>query len=79
MAKILVVDDNVDMLDTLEQLLGFYKHDVLRAENGRIGIDIAQSQHPELIILDALMPVLNGFETCEILKSDVNTRDILTF
>jgi diguanylate cyclase (GGDEF)-like protein len=76
MAKILVVDDNVDMLDTLEQLLGFYKHDVLRAENGRIGIDIAQSQHPELIILDALMPVLNGFETCEILKSDVNTRDI---
>ncbi len=76
MAKILVVDDNVDMLDTLEHLFAFYDFEVLRAENGKIGVEVAQSEQPGVIILDALMPVMNGFEACEKLKKNNRTKDI---
>lgn len=76
MAKILVVDDNLDMLDTLEQLLTFYDFEVVRAENGLEGVEVAKKDQPDLIILDALMPVMNGFEACEILKSAADTREI---
>lgn len=75
MAKILVVDDNIDMLDTLEQLLTFYDFEVVRAENGKDGVETAKRERPDLIILDALMPVMNGFEACEILKSTAETRE----
>ncbi len=76
MAKILIVDDNVDMLDTLEHLFIFYDFEVLRAENGQIGLEIAESEKPGLIILDALMPVMNGFEACHKLKTGPKTKDI---
>ncbi len=76
MAKILIVDDNIDMLDTLEHLFGFYDFEVLRAENGKIALGVAEKEHPNLIILDALMPVMNGFETCEKLKKSKKTKDI---
>ena len=76
MARILVVDDNVDMLDTLEHLFGFYEFDVLRAKNGKEGIEIAEREQPGIILLDALMPVMDGFEACEELKKNPKTRDI---
>lgn len=76
MAKILVVDDNIDMLDTLEQLLTFYDFEVIRAENGKEGVEVARKDQPDLIILDALMPVMSGFEACEILKGAAETREI---
>jgi len=76
MAKILVIDDNIDMLDTLEHLFTFYDFEVLRAENGKIGIEIAALEKPGIIILDGLMPVMNGFEACEKLKSNHQTKDI---
>ncbi len=76
MAKILVVDDNIDMLDTLDHLFTFYNFEVLRAENGKIGIEVAKREKPGIIILDGLMPVMNGFEACEKLKSNHITKDI---
>lgn len=76
MAKVLIVDDNIDMLETLEQLFTFYDFEVVRAENGKEGIEVAEKEQPGLIILDALMPVMNGFEACERLKSNTITREI---
>ncbi len=76
MAKILVVDDNVDMLDTLEHLFGFYEFEVLRAENGKEGLEIAEQEQPGVILLDALMPVMDGFEACEKLKQNLKTKNI---
>ncbi len=76
MAKILVIDDNIDMLDTLEHLFTFYDFEVLRAENGKVGIEVALHEKPGIIILDGLMPVMNGFEACEKLKSNNETKDI---
>lgn len=76
MQHILIVDDNVDMLDTLEHLFTFYEFKVSRAVNGEKGIKIAEKQDPDLIILDALMPVMNGFDACKILKENIKTKDI---
>ena len=76
MAKVLIVDDNEDMLDTLDHLFRFYEFEVCRAANGQEGIQTAAKESPDIILLDALMPVMNGFEACKILKSDSKTRDI---
>ncbi|OPX35512.1 hypothetical protein B1H10_01095 [candidate division KSB1 bacterium 4484_188] len=76
MAKILIVDDNEDMLDTLEHLFHFYEFEVAKAENGKKGIEAAKKEKPDIIILDALMPVMNGFDACRLLKEDPKTKDI---
>ncbi len=76
MAKVLLVDDNVDMLETLEHLFTFYDFEVARAVNGAVALEIVNDENPDIIILDALMPVMNGFDTCEHLKTDPETRDI---
>jgi diguanylate cyclase (GGDEF)-like protein len=76
MPKILLVDDNEDMLETLEHLFRFYEFDVVKAVNGIQGIEMAEKEQPNIIILDALMPIMNGFEACKILKSSPKTKDI---
>lgn len=76
MMKVLLVDDNEDMLETLEHLFRFYEYDVVKAVNGKEGIDVAEKEQPDIIILDALMPVMNGFDACKILKSNAKTKDI---
>ncbi len=76
MPKVLIVDDNEDMLDTLEHLFEFYHFKVARASNGQEGIEVAQKDKPDIIILDALMPVMNGFDACKVLKEDTKTKDI---
>jgi len=76
MQKALIVDDNDDMLDTLEHLFNFYEFEVIRAVNGQEGITKAESENPDIIILDALMPVMNGFDACKVLKNSPRTKDI---
>lgn len=76
MPKILIVDDNEDMLDTLDHLFRFYDFEVYRALNGQEGIQVANKENPDIILLDALMPVMNGFEACKILKNENKTKDI---
>lgn len=76
MPKVLIVDDNEDMLDTLEHLFEFYHFKVARASNGQEGIEVAQKDKPDIIILDALMPVMNGFDACKFLKENTKTKDI---
>jgi DNA-binding response OmpR family regulator len=76
MPKALIVDDNDDMLDTLEHLFHFYEFEVVRAVNGQEGIQVAENENPDIIILDALMPVMNGFDACKFLKNSPRTKDI---
>lgn len=76
MPKILVADDNQEMLDTLERIFSFYKFEVAKAENGREAVELARSVHPDLILLDGMMPVMDGFEACKILKSESSTKHI---
>ncbi|MEO5349298.1 MAG: response regulator [Magnetococcus sp. YQC-3] len=73
---ILIVDDVVENLDILNNILGS-RYQIKVATNGRVAIKIALSSHPpDIILLDVMMPVLDGYEVCQILKQDDRTRDI---
>ena len=72
---LLIVEDNKDLRSYL--LSHFNTHyDVLEAENGKIGLQIAQSEEPDLIISDVMMDKLDGFELCLALKDDMKTSHI---
>jgi len=76
MNTLLVVDDvptNVDLLLKFLTQAGFK---VLVAMNGQAALKKAVYAHPDLILLDVMMPDLSGFEVCQILKSQANTQDI---
>ncbi len=72
MAKetILIVDDEADLLDIIEYNLQKEGYNVLKAENGQEGIRLARKHNPDLIILDIMMPKMDGIEVCRILKED---------
>ena len=74
--KILIVDDVVSNVLLLKILLTNEKFQVCTANNGKTCIEIAQKEHPDLILLDVMMPDLNGFDTAVILKKDKTTKDI---
>ncbi|MBN2424830.1 MAG: response regulator [Calditrichaceae bacterium] len=76
MPRILLADDNEEMLDTLERIFAFYDFEVLKAVNGKEAIEIANKNNPDIILLDGMMPVMDGFEACKILKSKKKTKDI---
>ena len=76
--KILVIDDNKDNLTTVKALVKEAFPDSIRltAANGAAGIELAQSEDPDVILLDVVMPGMDGFEVCQKLKSNPKTRDI---
>ena len=76
MARILVVDDNPDVRLALATILEEAGHDVLEAEDGDVVFDIAVGQQPTLILLDVMMPRLNGFDALAQLKADTRTNSI---
>jgi len=74
--KILLVDDIHENLQVLFQLLNRQGFEVLIAEDGQTALDIASDELPDLILLDIMMPDMNGFEVCAQLKALEQTRDI---
>ena len=76
MARILVVDDSPDVRLALATILEDAGHDVVEAEDGDQVFDLAVSESPNLVLLDVMMPNLDGIETCRRLKSNPETADI---
>ena len=74
--KILIVDDVVSNVLLLKILLTNEKFQVCTVSNGNMCIEMAKSEHPDLILLDVMMPDLNGFDTAVILKKDPETQEI---
>lgn len=68
MARILVIDDDLYTLTSLEAFLGALKHEVVKAEDGESGLRAALQHRPELIILDAVMPKKDGFQVLDELR-----------
>ncbi len=66
--KILIVDDEPDILEFLRYNLRKEGYEVLTANDGRQAIQVAEQQMPDLIVLDIMMPELDGIETCRILR-----------
>ncbi|MFN6465539.1 MAG: response regulator [Nostoc sp. DedVER02] len=75
-AVILIVDDTPINLEILFSFLEHYGFQVLVSENGINAVEIAENTLPDLILLDVLMPVIDGFETCRMLKINPATHDI---
>ncbi len=75
-ATILIVDDTPNNLQVLFSYLETAGFEVLLAEDGESATQIAQTQNPDLILLDVLMPNIDGFATCSRLKSQPSTKDI---
>ena len=73
--QILLVDDNPTNLQVLYQTLEGHGYRLLAARSGKDAISIAQRAVPDLILLDVMMPDMDGFETCARLKADSVTRD----
>jgi len=76
MTRILVIDDEPAIADVLRMLLEFRGHDVFVANDGSRGYATAQRQAPDVIVLDLMMPVMDGFTTLEALRSDERTAEI---
>src|SRR5688500_3992609 len=74
-STILVVDDNAVNLQLLVRTLDGSGHRILAARSGHAAVDIARRVKPDLILLDVMMPDMNGFEVCRTLKADPETRD----
>ena len=75
-STILLVDDNPTNLQLLFGTLKGLGHKLLVAKGGEDAVKVAQWAHPDLVLLDILMSGMDGFETCERLKADPQTRDI---
>ncbi|HJZ11768.1 MAG TPA: response regulator [Acidobacteriota bacterium] len=75
MSKILVVDDEDDVRNLLVMIFRDAGYDVVSAANGREAVEKAKTERPDLIFLDILMPVMDGFEACSIIKRDPVTKD----
>jgi len=76
-SKILIVEDDRSLADVVSYNLKQAGYEVLTAYDGQDGLIQAQLKTPDLIVLDVMLPVLDGFEVCRRLRADATTRDIL--
>ena len=73
---ILLVEDNEDNRIVYSTILKHFGYDVIEALNGEEGIAKARSQHPDLVLMDISIPVIDGWEATQVLKHDPVTKDI---
>jgi len=75
-SQILIVDDDPNARDTLEALLIQEGHDLVTASNGQQALDVLNDLAPDAILLDVMMPGMDGFEVCQRIKADERWRHI---
>jgi len=73
---ILVADDDPDILSIVSMSLETQGYTVYKATNGREAVDLARQHHPDLVLMDMMMPIVSGYEAVTELKADATTRDI---
>jgi two-component system OmpR family response regulator len=69
--KILIVEDDVNLLETIKYNLRKEGYDVVTAGDGERALEVARKEKPDLLILDIMLPKLNGFEVCRILRKEM--------
>ena len=74
--RILVCDDDPVILRLLQVNLELEGYEVLLAHNGEKAVEMADEHHPDLVILDIMMPRMDGYQTCARMKSNDETKDI---
>ena len=76
MKKILIVDDEADIIEILQFVLESNGYECITASDGEIGLNLAREANPDLIILDVMMPKINGYKISRLLKYDNKYKDI---
>jgi len=74
--KILIIDDISENINVLRHILDKYFYELFMAKDGLTGIEIAKSIKPDLILLDIMMPIIDGYETCKKIKEISSLKDI---
>jgi two-component system alkaline phosphatase synthesis response regulator PhoP len=74
--RILVVDDEIYIVHILDFSLGMEGYEVITALDGEQALEKARAEKPDLIVLDIMMPKLDGYETCKMLKAEAGTKEI---
>ncbi len=76
MKTILIIEDNNDVRENTAEILELANYRVLQAENGKLGVEVAQKMKPDLIICDIMMPVLDGYGVIHLLNKNAETASI---
>ncbi|GAH52544.1 unnamed protein product, partial [marine sediment metagenome] len=76
MKKILFVEDESALQKTFGEILKQEGYEMISALDGEIGLRLAKTKKPDLILLDLILPKVNGFEVLKKLKAEVGTKDI---
>jgi len=74
--KVLIVDDETDVVEFIARTLQTEGFDVVCAYDGIGALDLVDSERPDLVVLDIMMPMMSGYEVCEQIKSNPQTQDI---
>ena len=74
--KILLVDDSATTLMMEQMVLRGLRYQIVTAKNGREAVAAAVSEQPDLILLDVVMPEMNGFEACRQIRQQESTKDV---
>ena len=73
---ILVVEDEPKILKLIRDLLQMSEYKTIEATNGKQGVELAKSKKPDLILMDIMMPVMDGYTACQTIKTDKATKAI---
>lgn len=76
MKKILLIEDNTEVRENTSEIISLANYNVLTAENGKVGVELAQKEKPDLIICDIMMPELDGYGVLHILSKKPETAGI---
>ncbi|HET6757306.1 MAG TPA: response regulator [Burkholderiales bacterium] len=74
--KVLIVDDEPNIVTSLEFLMEVNGYEVCIARNGEEALNQAQALHPDLILLDVMLPIRSGFEVCQKIRESIGLRGI---
>lgn len=76
MGKVLIIDDNQKNVELLRDFIESWGYDVIVAYQGMKALKMAQEELPDIILLDVMLPGMSGFEVCQILKDNLETKEI---
>ena len=76
MARILIVDDSPSQLLGIQRIVEKLGHEFITAEDGAAGVEVAKRELPDMVLMDVVMPNLNGFQATRTLSRDASTKHI---
>jgi DNA-binding response OmpR family regulator len=76
MPKIMIVDDDTEIASLVEATLTRDDYEIIKAHNGQDAVAQAKAQHPDLILMDVMMPKKDGYTACREIRADPETADI---